>query len=114
MTSVQERREMNYPLKFDRCPICHSQKRVIEYEVNAEKAKGKIGKDRIPTTSISMYPVFDPLAGPSLSSPVITVYRDICVCGHEYITLITRQELPRHQIEQLLGMQTIPGKGFKG
>ena len=102
---------MEYPKVFEQCPICHSSERVLEAEVNEEKRKGKIPQDRIATSQMTMLPVVDPISMTGLSAPVLTVFKDICGgCGFEYPHVITKQILPRHQIEQLLGYQKIQRK----
>ena len=97
---------MDYPIEYVQCPMCHCKERVIEHEVNEQVKKGKLAEGRIPTSSVKMLPIVDPIAGPGLSAPVLTVYQDICrKCGYEYNHIITRQEMPGHVIEAILGIK---------
>ena len=101
---------MEYPKEYKKCPICGCKERVVENEANAEKRKGKIAQERQATSQTSMLPIMDPIAGSQISAPVLFVYKDICErCGFEYPHVITRQEMPTHQILAMLG-QSIPFK----
>jgi rRNA maturation protein Nop10 len=97
--------ERVYPMEYEKCPNCGCKERVVEVEVNAEKALGKIPQDRFAASNMKFLPIVDAIAGNYISAPVLTVFEDICAeCGKEYPHYITRQVMPRHQIEALLGI----------
>lgn len=97
---------MEYPKRFEACPNCGSGVRIMELEVKEQQEKGAIPKDRFPAVEVTMVPVVDPVAGNYLQAPVIAFFWDICAgCGYKYPANITKQILPREQIEMLLGMR---------
>jgi hypothetical protein len=99
--------EIEYPKEFIQCPLCGCPDRVIEMEVEQEKAKGKIGPDRLAAADLKMCPIVD-VTRSYLQAPVLIIYSDICAkCGYEYVHVITRQEMPREQIEDIMGISPL-------
>ncbi len=100
---------MEFPLLFDKCPLCGCKKRVLESVGGEEMKKGKVGKDMIFSTT---QPIALALVDPRktvISALTLTVFRDICVdCGHEYVVCIRHKVLPwPPQASQQGGMQQI-------
>jgi hypothetical protein len=87
---------MNYPIKFNVCPCCSSPRRVIEEEVLAEIAAGKleIGA-RIPAL-VTQSALFNPNSKSALlvrkQISVMVGYYDVCSsCGVLYCIEMQKQ-----------------------
>ena len=80
---------MDFPLKFDCCPVCGSQSRVIEMEAKGEIEKGNLSEEvKIPVL-ITQTKIFDPSDKKLLLAkrqiPVIMGFFDVCAnCGTLY------------------------------
>jgi len=84
-----------YPVIFDKCPLCGCKERLIEEAVNEEIAKGRINPGmefglEAPTASV----LWDQTK-PSLQAPGIIPMKDICAeCGFPYYRKIQKVEMP--------------------
>lgn len=85
---------MEFPLTYDKCPICGGKERVLENIANEEKAKGKLSKDILFSTTPQIALV---LAGPQtvLSARSVLRFTDNCLCcGFEYTFRIEEKVMP--------------------
>ncbi len=106
--------ETDYPKVIESCPMCDWPERVVEREVNEQKALGRILPERIPCSTQKLIAIRDPLKT-TLSFPVLLLHFDHCAqCGFEYPHIITRQVMTFDQFQtlymQLAGMTPV-GKG---
>ncbi len=97
--------EDDKPRTYEECPICHCPGRIVEAEVNLEKAAGKILPERIPCSNLKLIPILDPTRS-TLIFPVLMVHFDYCDrCGYEYPHVITKQKMTIDQLQSLLMAQ---------
>ncbi len=76
--------ELKFPLKFTKCPICGSTRRLAEELVKQEKEKGKIGLDANAFLFQQQTLIMDPRKV-ILSFPVCITFYDACLdCGTTY------------------------------
>lgn len=86
---------MDFPLTYDKCPLCGCKERVLENIANEEKAKGKLPKDMLFSSTIPQIALV--LAAPQtlLSARSIVRYTDNCRrCGYEYTFRIEHKVMP--------------------
>jgi len=95
-----------YPVKFDKCPLCGCKERLLEEIGNELRQKGKVGDRYLSSADppISMLQL-DPTK-PTLSAPSVTAITDICArCGFKYTTMVIKQDVP------ITGKIIQPGQG---
>ena len=86
---------MDYPIRFDQCPVCGSKERIVESEVNQEIEAGRLPKGtRMPAT-ISQAGLFNPNDQQQLLArrevPILMGFYDVCVkCGTLYCVEMQR------------------------
>ena len=87
---------MEYPIKFDTCPNCGSQSRVIESETNEQISSGNVKVGSRFALLLTRTPIFDSLNSAILAPrkiPIITGYFDVCCqCGTLYCVEIQKSE----------------------
>lgn len=85
---------MEFPLIYDKCPVCGCKERVLETIANEEKKQGKLPKDLLFSSTPQIALV---LAGPQtiLSAHSVLRYTDNCRrCGYEYTFRIEHKVMP--------------------
>jgi len=86
--------ELEFPLVFDQCPNCGSERRIVEILLEKEREQGRINKDAKATVMIQNTAIVDPTrAGMALTIPVLLTFYDICAdCGTLYCVLAQLQK----------------------
>ena len=86
----------NYPIKFELCPVCGSESRIIETETNEEISKGnlKIGtKIPILATRTIIFVPTEPKILAKRTVPMLMGYFDVCAdCGTLYCVEMQKNE----------------------
>lgn len=108
--------ELQFPIEFDKCPVCGSTRRLVALVTDEEIEKGNIKKEtkgKIPFLS-GRAAIFDPTALKLISipshCPVLVGYFDICLeCGTLYCTKIEKH-IGHVQVERKPGIPPF-GKG---
>lgn len=108
---------LTFPLKWDKCPVCGSTRRVVETVKDEAAAKGKVGQDLKTALIQVQLPVIDPRKVSSqLTATILTAFIDICQdCGAAYCIEMNRSEQPINVkvVGQLPpGHQSPPPGGF--
>jgi len=87
---------MDYPKKFDKCPVCGSTSRVVGDEVMSEIEKGNISSDVMLSALVTRTPLYDPknvILGKKQVPGIVALY-DICSdCGTLYCTEVQKHRL---------------------
>ncbi|MDP2727025.1 MAG: hypothetical protein Q8P59_05740 [Dehalococcoidia bacterium] len=91
---MAETQPLTFPLKWDKCPSCGSNRRVADQVKEEEKAKGRVGADLHTALAVLTTLIIDPRnASRQLTAPVLITYLDACAaCGALYCVHIDRQE----------------------
>ena len=101
--------KLMFPMKFDKCPMCGSTKRVAEMLRDEEAAKGKVPKDSHMIAFRAVTPITELntiILGLSIV-PVLTFEFDVCAnpkCGAFYPVVITRQDMPTSDLQKMMGI----------
>ncbi len=86
--------KLNFPLTFDKCPLCGDDRTVARMVADGEVDKGKITPGMATGTGIGSMSIADPTKT-VLVAPALTWLKDICVgCGFEYVVFIHCKDLP--------------------
>ena len=87
---------MEYPIKFDLCPNCGSQSKVIESETNDQISRGNVKVGSKFALLLTKTPIFDASNAVILAPrkiPIIMGYFDVCCqCGTLYCVELQKAE----------------------
>ena len=96
---------LEFPLVFEKCPVCGCPDTVGNMVAEEEKTKGKLDKALKGCKEAQQTVVVDPrkMTGLIMKVPVIIWYKDVCAgCGIERYTRIERQDvIPQQRLEHL-------------
>ncbi len=86
---------MEFPKKFDKCPLCGCKERVVESIVEEEKKKGKMNKKATFGTNIPQALALVDPTRTQLSVIAVLTLKDICgKCGFEYPICVMKHIMP--------------------
>jgi len=106
---MEDKEELKFPLSFDQCPNCGSERKIAGEILKQEKEKGKISPGVKAFISTSNSVIAD-MGRTWLSAPIISTFYDVCgdcgtyYCIHAELGIATPQ----------LGQQPPQVKGFGG
>ncbi len=93
---------LNFPIKWDKCPMCGDNRTVARMVADEEVEKGKITPGMATGTSFGSMSIADPTKS-MLSAPAMTWLKDICVgCGFERVVYIHCKDMPLTVVTQQL------------
>jgi transcription elongation factor Elf1 len=89
---MEEKKELVFPMKFDKCPVCGSTERVAEMVGNELKAAGRMKKEAKIVMFATQTPIVDATGIlHSVIAPLLISYGDVCYdCGAYYCTDINK------------------------
>lgn len=103
--------ELKFPMKFDKCPVCGSTKRIAETLRDEEAAKGKVPKDCLMVVLQAVTPITEMktiMLGLSIV-PLLTCQIDICAdCGTLYSIAVHKQDIPTGELQKMMGIAPQP------
>lgn len=86
---------MDFPMVFDKCPLCHHLGHVVGEIAKELKAKGTLSKEILFGYHNYTVLLFDPRTPPVFTADTLLVIEDICQkCGHVYVVYVSRQQVP--------------------
>ena len=105
--------KLDFPLVFEKCPMCGCPDTVANLVADEEKTKGKLDKALKVCKEAVQTVVADPrkMMGLIMKVPVIIWYRDVCAgCGIERYIRIERQDVvPQQKLPPGMLDQMPPG-----
>lgn len=86
--------KLNYPLKFDKCPLCGETKHVARTIADELVEKGTMTPGMPAGTNLGAVTIKDPTKTVLTAPNILKVY-DICArCGHEHVVYVNCKETP--------------------
>lgn len=108
---MEQKKELIFPMKFDKCPVCGSTERIAEMEGNSLKAAGRMKKD----AKVVMYTIQTPIVDAtrilhSAIAPILISFYDECSkCGNFYCTEVNKVMAQVDVQPQKINMPPPPG-----
>ena len=107
----------DFPVQFDKCPVCGSERRLVEEEVTKEIAEGKLSPGTMIPALMSQSVMYNPIEGSRILArrlvPCLVGIYDVCAdCGTLYLHVMVKQAVGiEPQAQQ---KQNFPGSSGNG